>query len=159
ARGPQSPVLSGSRVMRGKTMSGTRRALGPSLLSLATGWLLACSGTVGGGGSPATDAGVSDGVDSGVSQSADAGTEDSPDAGPPVDSGVEPPDGTAILRRMELAGLLCTLKELDSGAGCPQDDPKCLCVPEFNSINRAKGSAGNPHGKVIILSQPQFGKR
>ena len=74
----------------------------------------------------------------------------------PGDSGIEPVGG---LRRFDLVSPMCTVELFDSGAACPSGDQKCLCKPEFDALNPAKGSPGNPDGRVIIIAQPRWGKR
>jgi hypothetical protein len=74
----------------------------------------------------------------------------------PGDPGIEPVGG---LRRFDLVSPMCTVELFDSGAACPADDPKCLCLPEFAALNPARGSEGNPDGRVIIIAQPRWGKR
>jgi len=71
-------------------------------------------------------------------------------------TGIEPVGG---LGRFDLVNPMCTIELFDSGQGCPTDDKKCLCLPEFAALNPASGSAGNPDGRVIIVSQPRWGKR
>lgn len=95
-------------------------------------------------------------ADASAAANADAsnGTDD-PD-GAPGDLGIEPVGG---LRRFDLVNPMCTVELFDSGEGCPTDDSKCLCLPELAAVNQPKGSAGNPDGRVILLSQPRFGKR
>lgn len=75
------------------------------------------------------------------------------DDGPP---GIEP---VGALRRFDLVNPMCTIELLESGGGCPADDEKCLCRPEFDALNPAVGSPGNPDGRVILISQPRWGKR
>ena len=77
------------------------------------------------------------------------------DAGP-GDPGIEP---VGDLRRFDLVSPMCTIELFDSGAGCPSDDAKCLCKPEFDALNPAKGSPGNRDGRVIVIAQPRWGKR
>jgi hypothetical protein len=76
--------------------------------------------------------------------------------GAPGDPGIEP---VGDLRRFDLVNPMCTVELFDSGAPCPTDDTKCLCLPEFDALNPAVGSAGNPAGRVIIIAQPRWGKR
>jgi hypothetical protein len=90
-----------------------------------------------------------------ASEPSDAAAPDAGDAGV-VDHGIEP---TGDVMRFELAGLMCSPALLDAGAGCPPDDQSCLCQPEFDVVNPAKGSASNPDGRVIVISQPRYGKR
>lgn len=108
--------------------------------------LVAC----GGGDDHASPSGGVDG-----SQGAADAAFDPADAAP-GDPGIEP---VGELRRFDLVSPMCTVELLESGAPCPADDTKCLCRPEFDALDPAKGSPGNPDGRVIILAQPRWGKR
>jgi hypothetical protein len=61
--------------------------------------------------------------------------------------------------RYELASLMCSADQLAAGSACPSDDVKCLCRPEFDALNRPAGATGNKSGKMIVITQPEFGKR
>jgi hypothetical protein len=76
-----------------------------------------------------------------------------------VEAGEDPlaPGGGAYGMRFETAIPMCTVEQLGSAAGCPSDDDKCLCIPELSALNTPKGSAGNPRGKVLLISQPAYG--
>jgi len=86
---------------------------------------------------------------------ADAAHDDRADASP-EDPGIEP---VGELRRFDLVNPMCTIELWDSGAPCPVDDPKCLCRPEFDALDPAVGSPGNPAGRVVIIGQPRYGHR
>jgi hypothetical protein len=101
------------------------------------------SGSGGFGGGPGSSGGQGSGGDpDGTGGGGGAPEADGPDA-----------------RRFELSNPMCTIELFDSGGGCPSDDEKCWCKPELDAVNIAKGSPGNPDGIVIVISQPQFGKR
>lgn len=90
---------------------------------------------------------------------ADADTAGAPgveDAAPDEPAALEP---VGALRRFDLINPMCTAELLDSGGACPSDDTKCLCRPEFDALNPAVGAPGNPEGRVLVLSQPRWGKR
>src|SRR5687768_11074287 len=102
----------------------------------------------------------------------DEGDTTEPDPGPGEEDPMEPPpddsEGTTTdpgiepagsSRRFDLVSPMCTVELFDSGGGCPSDDAKCLCKPEFDALNPAKGSPGNPDGRVIVIAQPRWGKR
>jgi len=99
------------------------------------------------------DRSPADGADGSVTSPDAAG--DAADAAP-GDPGIEP---VGDLRRFDLANPMCTIELFDSGAPCPTDDPKCLCRPEFDALNPAVGSPGNPGGRVVIIAQPGYGRR
>ena len=114
-------------------------------------WLVAWIGlTAGCDGSG--DAPIADGGGPGRSDDAATGGGDAAPGG----TGVEPVGG---LRRFDLVSPMCTIELFDSGAACPVDDSKCLCKPEFDALNPARGSPGNPDGRVIVVGQPRWGKR
>jgi hypothetical protein len=69
------------------------------------------------------------------------------------------PGGGTYSMRFEISYPACTVALFDSGGPCASTDTTCLCRPEFDAIDTAKGSAGNPNGKLIVLAQPQWGLR
>lgn len=121
--------------------------LGKPLALLLAGLAAACSGEF--GGTALVDSGAGRGGDG----DAAAGGGGDAAAGDP---GIEPVGG---LRRFDLVSPMCTIELFDSGAACPTDDTKCLCKLEFDALNPARGSVGNPDGRVIIVAQPKWGKR
>lgn len=106
-------------------------------------------------GHPGVDDANGAAVDAGGDPIVDGAVEMPPDAEMPL-PGIEPAGSS---RRFDLASPMCTVPLFESGAGCPPDDDKCLCKPEFDALNPAKGSEGNVQGRVIIIAQPKWGKR
>lgn len=133
---------------------GTRPAIAGTMQRIALVASLVVAACTGEGPGAGSSGGGSFDVDASVSGLTDGGTAD-PDAAV-VDPGIEPAGAS---RRFDLVSPMCTVDLFDSGAGCPATDDKCLCKPEFNALNPLKGSAGNANGRVVIIAQPQWGKR
>jgi len=69
------------------------------------------------------------------------------------------PSGGNYNMRFETGVVMCGVAKLDDGTACDASSTKCLCRPEFAALNTDRGSTGNPNGKVIVISQPKYGRR